>query len=276
MQTLPKTFRQLCDYVYETKYRKGKNFATVKGHIEQIKKAFCAHLQPNTIKAWHIEVFKQKLFAEGNSAATVNRKLATLSSIMDMAKRLDMVTDRPDMDFEKEGPGRDRFLSEDEAGEFQQQAILYSMETGTDIRDWYDVFTFLLWTGCRFGELKLAKIHGTREKMTATFRETKNGQTRTIPLPYTARCTIVAFKAPTIEYYDFYTLWKTIKKRTSMKDDPTVTPHVLRHTCASWLVQRGVPLYTVSKWLGHTSIKTTERYAHLAPDQFAKAAELLG
>lgn len=43
-------------------------------------------------------------------------------------------------------------------------------------------------------------------------------------------------------------------------------PHVCRHTCASWLVQSGVPLYNVSKQLRHASIVTTQRYAHLAPD----------
>lgn len=41
--------------------------------------------------------------------------------------------------------------------------------------------------------------------------------------------------------------------------------HTLRHTFASPLVQAGVDLYSVSKLLGHTSIKTTEIYAHLAP-----------
>ena len=40
----------------------------------------------------------------------------------------------------------------------------------------------------------------------------------------------------------------------------------LRHTVASWLVMEGVSLYEVSKLLRHSSIKMTERYAHLAPD----------
>ena len=56
-----------------------------------------------------------------------------------------------------------------------------------------------------------------------------------------------------------------------------VVVHTLRHTFASWLVQKGTPLYTVSKLMGHSSIKMTERYAHLAPDtQRATAMNLEG
>lgn len=47
---------------------------------------------------------------------------------------------------------------------------------------------------------------------------------------------------------------------------PDYPPHALRHTAASWLVMDGVDLYRVQKLLGHESYKTTERYAHLAPD----------
>ena len=39
----------------------------------------------------------------------------------------------------------------------------------------------------------------------------------------------------------------------------------LRYTFASWLVQKGEPLYTVCKLMGHSNIKMTMRYAHLAP-----------
>lgn len=51
--------------------------------------------------------------------------------------------------------------------------------------------------------------------------------------------------------------------------------HVLRHTFASHLVMRGVPLITVRDLLGHTTIQMTERYAHLAPDLRTEAVALL-
>lgn len=43
------------------------------------------------------------------------------------------------------------------------------------------------------------------------------------------------------------------------------TVHDLRHTFASWLVIDGVALRVVQQLLGHASIRTTERYSHLAP-----------
>jgi integrase len=48
--------------------------------------------------------------------------------------------------------------------------------------------------------------------------------------------------------------------------------HSLRHTFASWLVMRGVPLYTVGQLMGHSSIVMTQRYSHLAPDLLRNAA----
>ncbi len=47
---------------------------------------------------------------------------------------------------------------------------------------------------------------------------------------------------------------------------PHVTPHTMRHTFASLLVQRGISLYKVAKWIGDTEKVTAKHYAHLAPD----------
>jgi len=50
-------------------------------------------------------------------------------------------------------------------------------------------------------------------------------------------------------------------------------PRIMRHTAASWLVMDGVPLYDVQALLGHESYRTTERYAHLAPDAHNKVVQ---
>lgn len=49
--------------------------------------------------------------------------------------------------------------------------------------------------------------------------------------------------------------------------------HSLRHTCASWLVQRGVPLAMVQAILGHSDIQITQKYAHHAPDALKEAMQ---
>jgi integrase len=50
-----------------------------------------------------------------------------------------------------------------------------------------------------------------------------------------------------------------------------ITFHSLRHTCASWMVQRGVPLAMVQAILGHSDIQVTQKYAHHAPGALKEA-----
>jgi integrase len=59
---------------------------------------------------------------------------------------------------------------------------------------------------------------------------------------------------------------ETAQKRHPDLGIPAYSPHALRHTAASLLVQDGVPLYDVQRLLGHESFSVTARYAHLAPD----------
>jgi site-specific recombinase XerC len=51
--------------------------------------------------------------------------------------------------------------------------------------------------------------------------------------------------------------------------------HTLRHTFASHLVMRGVPLTAVQILMGHSNVTTTMRYAHLAPSTLRAAIDLL-
>ena len=51
--------------------------------------------------------------------------------------------------------------------------------------------------------------------------------------------------------------------------------HDLRHTFASFLVSKGVPLYHVMQLLGHSDIRITQKYAHLSPNNLAGVLENL-
>ena len=57
--------------------------------------------------------------------------------------------------------------------------------------------------------------------------------------------------------------------------NPKLNFHSLRHTFASWLIQKGVPVYTISKLLGHSDIKVTEIYSHLRPEDLKTAINTL-
>ena len=62
--------------------------------------------------------------------------------------------------------------------------------------------------------------------------------------------------------------WKTACKRAGLADKagkPLYRIHDLRHTFASRLVMKGVPMFTVSHLLNHKTLGMVKRYAHLSP-----------
>ena len=67
--------------------------------------------------------------------------------------------------------------------------------------------------------------------------------------------------------------WRSALKRAGIED---FRWHDLRHTWASWLVQNGTPLYDLQEMGGWKSAEMVRRYAHLAPAQMAKHAEVVG
>tara|TARA_R110000868_G_scaffold273500_1_gene532707 strand:+ start:631 stop:1599 length:969 start_codon:yes stop_codon:yes gene_type:complete len=59
--------------------------------------------------------------------------------------------------------------------------------------------------------------------------------------------------------------------------DKSVTPHVIRHTSASWMAQAGIPMAEISAVLGHRDSRTTERiYAKFSPEYLQRAVRALG
>ena len=63
------------------------------------------------------------------------------------------------------------------------------------------------------------------------------------------------------------------RKRLKIED---ASFHSLRHTAASWLGMKGVPLYDIGQILGHKTPRMTSRYAHLSPAYAANAVSKIG
>ncbi|MDP7237144.1 MAG: site-specific integrase [Candidatus Latescibacteria bacterium] len=71
----------------------------------------------------------------------------------------------------------------------------------------------------------------------------------------------------------FHDIRKSFNRAVKIAGLDHVTFHSLRHTYASLLVMQGKDLPTIQLLLGHSDIKTTMRYAHLAPDHLHLAVE---
>jgi len=67
--------------------------------------------------------------------------------------------------------------------------------------------------------------------------------------------------------------WNTIVRVTGIYD---ATPHTLRHTCGTWLAQRGVPMWQIAGYLGMTVETASRVYLHHSPEHLRSAAEAIG
>lgn len=69
---------------------------------------------------------------------------------------------------------------------------------------------------------------------------------------------------------------KQLKDYTALTDLPIIRVHHLRHSHASVLINNNIPLYTVSRHLGHSDIQTTANiYGHLYPNTEQELADVL-
>ncbi len=141
-----------------------------------------------------------------------------------------------------------------------------------------DLILFYLYTGCRRDEaLHLTWDDIDLDRSMVSFRRTKTGVSRAVPLNREIKGILGRMDRdgkpfPFTRWHVTHRFKKYLRKAGL---DPSLHLHSLRHTFASHLIMGGVDLPTVSKLLGHSSTRTTEIYAHLAPDHLKAATEKL-
>lgn len=186
--------------------------------------------------------------------------------------------DVPKFERPKQPGGRLRYLTRDEA-----DALL--SECADHIKP---LVTFLIHTGARLGEaLDLTWEDGADlQRRSVTFFETKNGETRSVPLNNTAFMALANLphrEGPVFlnnkgepwsrkSSNPMSTAYKAACRRANIKG---VTTHTLRHTFASWLAINDKSLLTIAELLGHNDLKMVKRYAHLSPDHLQDAVATL-
>jgi len=138
-------------------------------------------------------------------------------------------------------------------------------------------------TGVRWGELtKLTWVCVDLERkfLTVIAKNAKSSKTRHVPLNSAAVDVLTAWKKqgnssqlvfPNKDGNAFDNLDKSWAAVLESAKISSFRWHDLRHTFASYLVMAGVDLNTVRELMGHSDIKMTLRYAHLAPEHKADA-----
>lgn len=126
------------------------------------------------------------------------------------------------------------------------------------------------YTGIRRGHLLRLTRHDVEGDFIVLDRSGKTRRLQRIPLHPRVRA--LAARLPLgIGDRQLRERWTQARAETGLR----CRWHDLRHSCASWLVQAGVPIYTVAEILGHSSVQVTKRYAHLAPQHLQDAIEKL-
>lgn len=184
-----------------------------------------------------------------------------------------------DVDLLKVDNRRERFLNEDEVRR------LFEALPGTEHPMLPYILPMLLLTGARKREVLDARWEDfDYDNRLWRIPVTKIGRPRTVPMsdgvmailksvPRVAGSLFVFPNPDTgLPYIATHKAWDAIRKRAGL---PDVRLHDLRHSFASILVNSGRSLYEVQHLLGHTQIKTTERYAHLQQETLMSAANVV-
>ena len=147
-----------------------------------------------------------------------------------------------------------------------------------------DIVECLIDLGCRVSELLgLEKRYVDFDNNQINFNERKNDNAVAVPMTDRVKKIMKLYcynkrdfdRVFSLEYDQLNGIWQDARKSLGYADKKFYTLHLCRHTTASRLVQRGVPLLLVKDWLGHEDIKTTMIYAHLQPRALHSIVEVL-
>jgi len=219
-----------------------------------------------------------KLEATKISPATINRHLSAIKTLLRYKKQQwDYIKLR------KEPKGRIRVLTKMEENRVLEIVRGVKLNMRNDFYpETADLLELLVDTGMRLSEgleLKYEDVSFTSNLISIWVN--KGEKPRSVPMTkrvktlLEARMTINKIRPFTITKHQAGHAWNFARKQMDLSKDKEFVIHALRHTCASRLVNKGVDLYVVKEYLGHSSIQVTERYAHLSPDKLAHAAAIL-
>lgn len=230
------------------------------------------------------------------SAGTVRRELGVLKAALNFAYSEGRLTAVPPVELPAKPEGKDRWLTNKEAAK-----LLNAARTGrSDVRLYLPLYIMLgLYTGARPGAILSLRWHQVDlERGQIDFtngNQTNKRRVRAQPIPNRLKHALARARLRGTELgYVVHNNGQPIRdigggwsgdpkapghgsfgnacKRAGLVD---VSPHTLRHTCGTWLAQKGVPLHLIGGWLGHTDTRTTQLYAHHHPDHMGEALEAL-
>jgi len=226
--------------------------------------------------------FHHGLKAKGYKPGTANRSLVILRYAFNLALRWEIpgIKANPSKDvalFDDFEGKHDRFLNQEETHK------LFDSVKRSSNRMLQYIIPMLILTGARKREVLDAKWEDFDiDRRQWRIPICKTGRPRYVPLsngvigllksvPQRGNSPYVFANPETGKpYVSFFNSWDTARKKAGLGD---VRIHDLRHSFASFLVNGGRSLYEVQAILGHSQIKTTQRYAHLSQDTLIAAAD---
>ena len=262
------TLSEATNLVYKRRYNgedSAENFLiAMKYNIKAI-----GNLPVNKITKQHIKkLMDYHRFTRKNSKQVTNTKVGYLKTVLD-----EMIEDGfiKDVSFPKRLKGKRQkvhYLTKD-----MEKELLWYL-SNIEQRKARDIVACLIDLGCRVNELLgLEKRFVDFDNNQINFNDRKNDQAVAVPMTNRVQSIIRRYyrevkdfdRLFTLNYSELNAIWQKARKDLGYADKKFYTIHLCRHTCASRLVQRGVPILLVKDWLGHEDIENTMIYAHLAP-----------